>query len=196
MSLRGEWLARGARCAARAARWPRPSERFSAHGGPSGVRACTVTGPFRTARWSRGRVTCPLPTDRWANSSHSLIMSVIRLVQRPRSAVRAVWVRGVRGKASCEYGRIACSRRRNSCSTWCVASSERSPRLLARNFRLDEASGSSGRNSLWHWSFCAVIWPHFAILNKLVSLWSLLTSRSECQNAHIVPEWAAWMTRA
>jgi len=122
-----------------------------------------------------------------AKSSHSLIKSIIRLVQRPRSAVRAVWVRGARGKASCEYGRIACSRRRNCCSTWCVASSKRSPRLLARNERLDEASGSSGRNSLLHWSFCAVIWPHFAILNKLVSLWSLLTSRSGCQNAHIVP---------
>jgi hypothetical protein len=154
------------------------------HGGRSGGRAGAIAGPCCTGRWSRGMVTCPLPTYRLAKSSHSLIMSTfgwrnvhgllfersgcVACSESPRA--RAVVVPVLVGLFT---GQRGASRGTSGCIGWskkCFRRYNWSPPLAAGLDRLDEAPASSGRNSLLHCFLCAVIWPHCATRTRPPSL--------------------------
>jgi hypothetical protein len=111
----------------------------------------------------------------------------IRVAQRARSAVRAVWVRGVLGKPSCACGRSACSRRPVYWSTRRVARYKRLHRLVEEVFPAVQLVASVGRGARSSGRGARVEWPQQSVALFLMRghLAALRDSDTTAFSAHI-----------
>ena len=171
------------------------------HGGQPAVRAGTIVGPCCTVRGSRGMVSCSLATHRSVKHSRSLIASIGRLVRPARSAVRVDQRVACVTRPRVRAGRVACSRRRTRWPTTNVTVCKRSLTRLEEAFPVVRACASAAHEARPSGPGVGIGWTQQSVAlarsrghlvafhdsEQFLSLWSLYTSRSGWQNAHIVP---------